>query len=266
MKFNEFAITSFPELTIDKELPWDANGFLDIYVEALEPYKEEINLIILLNDIQNIDILSSKRAGYSTSNLSLFSPSLVSENELNLFLDNPLLNSPDVYPEFISDFFAEFKDEQQRYKNIDKLYVYYFEYLKTVDSSFFIEWGGFESMLRTLFSAVRISKSGGDFESLLKGDSEVVKKISEQRNSGDFGLKTLWPEVLDIISTLDKNPLESEKEIDKIRIKFAKEIEEREPFHKNVIFGYFAGILIKERWRKMSEKNASEILNNILEG
>ncbi len=266
MRFNEFAITSFPELVIDRELPWDANGFLLAYEEALEPYKEEFELIILLNDIKNIDILISKRAGFTTSTLPFFSPSLISENELTLFLENPILNSPKEYPQFITDFFWEFKEEQQRYKNIDKLYIDYFEYLKTIDSTFFVEWGGFESMIRTLFSAVRVSKSGGDFESLIKGDSEVVKKISEQRNSSDFGLKNIWPEVLNIISVLDRDPLETDREIDKIRIKFAKEIEERDPFHKNVILGYFVGVLIKERWAKMSEKVALDILNNILEG
>lgn len=272
MKLNYYAIASFPEMTWDSELPTTTADFLDNLSVLFEPFKEGIDKILLLNDIKNVELLlrtkvdiSEDIRGNRGDKIDFFRAKILSIDELELFLQNHYMYG-DSYPSFIHDFFEINQTNEDRFKNIEDLYLMYFRYLRSDKEGFFRYYGTTELIIRTVYSALRLIRAGKELEPYLKGDDDIVKTILEHRSSTDLGLKNIFPEVQDIISIFDKNPMDLEHQMDKIRFTLMDNIGKESPFGDYMIYAYIVGFQLKNRWNTLDLKLGNEILKKVIEG
>ena len=136
MSYNNFVVGWLPDISWDSEQPETMADFLEVNSNIFEPYSDGIAKILLHNEIMNIELLLAERNKYKTDN-SYFSPSIMSRSELERFIENPTIFHPDNYPQFMIDFFDDYKEDDLRYRNIENLYVRYFFFLQSDSIPFF---------------------------------------------------------------------------------------------------------------------------------
>ncbi|MGI6393375.1 MAG: DUF2764 family protein [bacterium] len=276
MKYNHYTIASLPKLTWDSELPGTISEFIKDYWVQLEPLKDGIGDILLLNDIKNIElILKSKiekedkfRGNKDEGAVDFYLARMVEPEEFEPFLENPFVNKPrETYPEFMVDYFVKHKTDEERHSNIEDLYIDYFRYLQTRENAFLRYYGRTATAIRTVVSAMRIMKRGLDLDKNLKGDPYMVQTILENRNNADLGLKNILPEVTDIIALFDRerDPVEVERDIDRIRFQIMEQVGMESPFGDHIIYSYIIGFQVRDRWNSLNNEKGLKILDNIIE-
>jgi len=273
MTLNYYTIASLPELSWDREAPMTLSQFLDDYQQLLEPLADRISEILLFNDIQNIELyLKSKQpgpdefAGNYDGETVYYDAKILETDKIGEFLDNPFIYQPDEYPEFMVEYLEQYKDAEERYKNIEKLYIRYFNFLKGDESGFFRFHARLATTVRTVLAALRIMRSGASLEENLKGDSYLVKVILDHRTTSDLGLKNIFYEVPEIIALFEKEPVELERDLDRIRFKLFEEVGQETPFGDHIIYSYIIRLMVKDKWNTLSKERGTEVLNRIIEG
>lgn len=269
MKFNHYTIAALPQLTWDGDLPCTLAELLEEFDMQLEPLREGIRSILLLDDIRNIElIIKSRLAAEEGKVIDFFRAGLTKPEEIELFIEDPRRNAPDYYPEFIEDFFEDRKSNEERYANFEELYISYYSWIAESKNGFLARYGENMLTLCTVISAVRMMKNGADLDKKLKGDADAVKIILENRNNADLGLKGYFPEVVDVVALFDKSktPYEVERELDKVRFDLLDEVGQEKPFADHIIYGYIIGFQLKDRWMTQSDEAGIEILENIIKG
>ncbi len=276
-RFNYYTIASFPKLTWESELPMTLSEFLADYEEQLEPVRDALSDVLLLNDVKNLEIIvRSKlvdklpehlRGNTKGEPLQFYRARYVEPEELEHFIEDPFVNKPHPnYPEFLSEFFTVHKTPEEQYENIENLYISYFAYLQTRENRFLRYYGRIATTIRTVLAAMRIMKAGLDLETYLNGDPEIVQIILENRTNADLGLKTILPEVSQIISLFDKEPIELEHYLDKIRFDLMEQVGKESPFGDHIILSYLIAFQVRNRWNFLDKKAGEEILQKIVEG
>lgn len=277
MKYNYYTIASFPTLTWDSELPCTISEFIEEYWVQLEPLMDGISDILLLNDVKNLELIVKSRieedekfkGNKEGGEIDYYRARVVEPEELIAFLEEPFINRPDEnYPEFMIDYFLKYKTDEERLHHIEELYIDYFRYLQTRENGFIRYYGRIATTIRTVLSAMRIIKRGLDLDKYLKGDPFIVQTILENRNNADLGLKTIFPEVADVIALFDRDrdPIEVEKDLDRIRFELMEEVGRETPFADHIIYSYIIGFQVRNRWNSLNDERGKKILENIIEG
>ena len=277
MKFNHYTIASFPTLTWESELPCTLSEFIEEYYVQLEPLMDGISDILLLNDVKNLELILKQRVeadenlkgNLEKGKIDFYRARVVEPEELEEFMEEPFINRPDDnYPEFMLDYFMEYKSDEERFRHIEELYINYFRYLQTRKNGFVRYYGRIATTIRTVITAMRIMKSGMDLEKNLRGDPFIVQTILENRNNADLGLKSILPEVPEIIALFDKerDPIEVEKDLDRIRFTLMEEVGKETPFADHIIYSYLIGFMLRNRWNSLDNARGEKILNNTVEG
>ena len=272
MKFNHYTIAALPQLSWDSDLPCTLAELLEEFDMQLEPLKDGISRILLLDDLKNMELLIKSKLDPSENadpaKIDFYRAGLTKPEEIELFIEDPRRNAPDYYPEFIEDFFEERKTSEERSKYFEELYISYYRWIAESKNRFLARYGGNMLTLCTVISAIRMMKSGADLDKNLKGDGDAVKIILENRNNADLGLKGYFPEVVDVVALFDKSktPDEVEKELDRIRFNLLEEVGQEKPFADHIIYGYIIGFQMKDRWMTQSDEAGMEILENIIKG
>ena len=277
MKFNHYTIAALPQLSWDGALPCTLAELLEEFDMQLEPLRDGINRILLLDDIRNMELLlkskldtdDAPKGNTEDGRIDFYRAGITKPEELELFIDDPKHNTPDfVYPEFVEDFFDTWKTNEERYARIEELYVGYYRMMSEDKNAFLARYGTNMMIMSTIISAVRMMKSGTDLDKNLKGDADAVKMILENRNNADLGLKGYFPEVAEIVALFDKSktPLEVEKELDRIRFSLLDEVGQEKPFADHIIYGYIIGFQLKDRWTTQNDEAGMRILENIIKG
>lgn len=277
MKFNHYTIAALPHLTWDSDLPCTLAELLEEFDMQLEPLREGISRILLLDDLRNMELLlkskldadDAPKGNTEEGKIDFYRAGITKPEELELFIDDPKHNTPDfVYPEFVEDFFETWKTNEERYAHIEELYVSYYRMMSENKNAFLARYGTNMMIMSTIISAIRMMKSGSDLDKNLKGDADAVKMILENRNNADLGLKGYFPEVAEIVALFDKNktPLEVEKELDRIRFSLLDEVGQEKPFADHIIYGYIIGFQLKDRWTTQNDEAGMRILENIIKG
>jgi hypothetical protein len=275
--FNYYTIGALPELSWDSELPGTVFDFLEEFKVQLEPLKDGISDILLLNDVKNIELILKSRldipekfiGNKDDGEIDFFKARVVEPEELELFLVDPFVNRPDDnYPEFMIDYFLNYKSDVDRHANIQELYINYFNYMQTRKNGFLRYYGRIASTIRTIMVAKRAMRRGLDLETHLKGDPFIVNTILENKNSSDLGLKYIFPEVSEVIALFDraKDPLEAEHDLDRIRFELMSQVGRESPFANHIIYSYIIGFQVRNRWNTLDDGRGKAILENIIEG
>lgn len=277
MKFNYYTLAALPDLTWDGEPPCALSDLLEEFDLQLTSLKGGVSDILLLNDIKNLElILKSKldipdefKGNREGGKIDFYRAGIVEPARLEHFLEDPLRNAPDFrYPDFIIDYFTDGKSNEERYGDVETLYVEYFRYLQTRRDEFIRYYGATASIIRTVISAARMLKQGVDIDKNLRGDPYIVKTIVENKNNADFGLKNFFPEVVDIIALFEKNwsPIEVERELDRIRFKLLEDFGREGLFADYAIYSYIISLQIMDRWNALNDEKGLKILNDIVTG
>lgn len=273
MKFNHYTIAALTHLSWDSDLPCTLAELLEEFDMQLEPLREGICSILLLDDLRNMELLIKSRAGAggntADGKTDFYRAGITKPEELELFVDDPKHNTPDfVYPEFVEDFFETWKTNEERASHIEELYTGYYAWMESSKNAFLARYGTNMMIMSTIISALRMMKSGSDLDKNLKGDPDAVKMILENRNNADLGLKGYFPEVAEIVTLFDKSktPLEVERELDRIRFALLDEVGHDKPFADHIIYGYIIGFQLKDRWTTQNDEAGMQILENIIKG
>ncbi len=274
MNFNHYLVGALPKLTWDSDLPGTLEKFLDDNWPQLESLMDPLKDLLLQNDIYNIEmVLRSKLpklqvvADMEPEKPELYSPRYIEWDEIEKFLEDPFANSPDEnFPEFMMDYFLNIRDNAERYRNIENLYIAYFGYLQSRESGFLRYYGRVATTIRTVLAAERIRRQGLPLEEHLKGDWSTVQLILENRSSSDLGLKSVFPEIADIIQLFHKSPIDLEHDLDRIRFKLMEEVGQETPFGDHVILSYIIGFQVRDIWNTLNKERGSKILDMIVNG
>jgi hypothetical protein len=276
MKFNHYIIGSLPTLKWDEKSPYTMDEFINHSDFLLEPYRDGVDKILLLNEIRNIELflkakikkalIENDTDGNSSVENNYFKPFILSESELSQFLEHPFFYQADEYPEFMLDYFEKYAELEDRYNNIEELYIRLFTYLREQDDEFFKYYGNMFTIIRTVLAAFRIIKEGKDLESNLVGDHDIVQIILDHRTTSDLGLKAIFPEIPEIISLFDKDPLELEKDLDRIQFELLEDYRQDQIFGDHVIYCYLLELFILDKWHTVDKARGQEILANIING
>lgn len=270
MKYNYFLVPSLPEIIPEGVQEFSMKEFVDSNSDVFSEYSSGVERIIFINEIKNIElVLKSKldkiegMSGNSGDEFNYFVPSISSVNEIERFIDDPVSNSPEDYPDNIIDYFIKYKDNNERYRKIEELFVGYFE-PKDSDSDFFKYALNVMSVARTIIQVVRLNKKDFNIEEHIAGNEDIVRTILENRSSADFGLSTQFPFVSDIISAFEKDTIELEHELDKIIYYAIAEYGENDLFGDHVIYTFLFGLFLLDRWGTMDDEKGREFVENIL--
>ncbi len=275
--FNHYTIAALPELRWDSELPGTVFEFLEDFKVPLETLRDGISDILLLNDVKNLELILKSRLGCPEQfvgnrdggEIDFYNARVVEPDELELFLEDPFVNRPhDNYPDFMIDYFLNYKSDEDRHKNIEELYIAYFNYMQTRENGFLRYYGRIAATIRTVMAAKRIMRRGLDLEKYLKGDPFIVHTILENKSSSDLGLKNIFPEVSEVIALFDRarDPLEAERDLDRIRFELMEQVGRESPFANHIIYSYIIGFQVRNRWNTLNDEKGKEILENIIEG
>ena len=273
-KFNYYTIAALPRLTWDSELPGTLAELLEEFELQFDDLREGISEIVFLNDIKNMEMILKSRLDAAASPdaasepVEFYRARVAEPEQLELFLDDPLHNAFDGCPEYVVDFFTGHRTNEERYAAIEELYLQYFESLQESGEEYIRYYGRFETMLRTIISAVRLIKADKNLEKELKGDPDAVKTILENRNNADLGLKGLFPEVVDVVALFDgsRDLVEIERELDRIRFALLEDLGGEKPFADHAVYAFVIGLLIRDRWNTLNDERGMEILNSIVRG
>jgi len=275
--FNHYTIAALPDLKWDSELPGTVFDFLEDFKVQLEPLRDGISDILLLNDVKNIELILKSRldipekfiGNKEDGKIDFYNARVVEPDDLELFLEDPFVNRPhDNYPDFMVDYFLNNKSDEDRYKNIEALYIDYFRYMQTRENGFLRYYGRIAATIRTVMAAKRLMRRGMELEGNLKGDRFIVSTILENKNSSDLGLKHIFPEVAEVIALFDRarDPLEAERDLDRIRFELMEQVGRESPFANHIIYSYIIGFQVRNRWNTLNDDKGKEILDNIIKG
>ena len=276
-RLNHYIVAALPELGWDSELPGTVSEFLEEFKVQLEPLKDGINDILLLNDIKNLElILKSKLdipekflGNRDKGEVDFYKAKVLELDELKLFFEDPFVNRPyDSYPDFIEDYLIKYKPHKDSHANIEELYIDYFRYMQTRENYSLRYYGKIAITIRTVMAAKRIMGRELDLETHLQGDPFIVSTILENKNSSDLGLRHIFPEVSEVVAIFDRagDPLKAERDLDRIRFELMEQLGRESPFADHTIYSYIIRFQIRNRWNTLDSQKGIEILDNIIKG
>lgn len=274
MRFNHYLVGALPKLTWDSELPSTLEKFLDDHWFLLESLYDPLKDILLQNDLYNIELVLRSQIPRSKAGpdqgpqpIEIYKPNYLEVEDIVLFLQEPFQNMPDPnFPEFIVDYFLQHRTPQDRVDHLEDLFIGYFVYLQNCKSGFVRYYGRIATVIRTVLAAQRILQLGLNLEEHLKGDPYIVQTILENRSSSDLGLKSIFPEVVDIINLFNKEPVELEHDLDRIRFKLMEEVGRETPFGDHILLSYIIGFQVRDIWNSLNEQRGDRVLDHIVQG
>ncbi len=274
MNFNHYLVGALPKLTWDSQLPSTLEKFLDDNWYQLESLYDPLKDILLQNDLYNIELvlhsqLPKSAAGIPTEPkpIEIYKPNYLEVDDIVKFLQDPFHNLPDDnFPEFILDYFLQYRTPQERVDHLEDLFISYFVYLQNCERRFIRYYGRIATVIRTVLAAQRILQLGLNLEEHLKGDPYIVQTILENRASSDLGLKSIFPEIVDIINLFTHEPVELEHELDRIRFKLMEEVGQESPFGDHIILSYIIGFQVRDIWNTLNKERGDLMLAHIMKG
>lgn len=274
MNFNHYLVGALPKLTWDSPLPSTLEKFLDDNWYQLESLMDPLKDILLQNDLYNIEMVlrsqlpKSKAApAMEPKPIEIYKPNYLEVEDIVKFLQDPFHNLPDDnFPEFILDYFLKYRTPQERVDHLEDLFIDYFVYLQTRERRFIRYYGRIATVIRTVLAAQRILQLGLNLEEHLKGDPYIVQTILENRASSDLGLKSIFPEIVDIINLFTFEPVELEHELDRIRFKLMEEVGRESPFGDHIILSYIIGFQVRDIWNTLNKERGDLMLAHVMKG
>jgi Protein of unknown function (DUF2764) len=240
-----FLASYLPELQRDDiKIRYPLEKLLEERFHIPELDWKEIELVLLARDVLILEkLLSGKTV---TIEHSLFT--------LEFWQDQ--IKSPKEGPDFVLDFLRSTDLQNVGFKEIDRLYASYFEYvLGTTANEFTREYFTFQQNLRNIVAALRARQKGLDPSEYLIGEGEVVNLLSSS-TAEDFGFSLEFPWIESLIKA--ETPHERQAMVEQIQWDYLDEHAGPDPFDFRSILAYLLKLEISERKLAFIEEKGME--------
>ena len=168
-------------------------------------------------------------------------------------------------------YFNEKDDEEQDEEMViadsfeRALFEAYYNDLAESKCSFLKAWGEFDRNLRNIAAALAARESGRSVADVVVGGGDVVEQL-KQSSAADFGLRGELQYIDAVIAAVsdEKNIVEKERKIDRVRESYAWEIAVFDFFNINFILSYLVRVNIVARWMLLSPEVGREMLDRLM--
>ena len=145
------------------------------------------------------------------------------------------------------------------------LFDAYYRDLAESKCSFLKVWGEFDRNLRNISAALAAREAGRAVADVVVGGGEVVEQLKSS-SAADFGLRGELQYIDAVISAVsdEKNIVEKERKIDKVREEQAWDIASFDFFNINFILSYLVRVNIIARWMLLLPEAGREMLNRLM--
>ena len=145
------------------------------------------------------------------------------------------------------------------------LFDAYYRDLAESKCSFLKAWGEFDRNLRNISAALAAREAGRAVADVVVGGGEVVEQLKGS-SAADFGLRGELQYIDAVISAVsdEKNIVEKERKIDKVREEQAWDIASFDFFNINCILSYLVRVNIIARWMLLLPEAGREMLNRLM--
>lgn len=145
------------------------------------------------------------------------------------------------------------------------LFDAYYRDLAESKCSFLKAWGEFDRNLRNISAALAAREAGRSVVDVVVGGGEVVEQLKGS-SAADFGLRGELQYIDAVISAVsdEKNIVEKERKIDKVREEQAWDIASFDFFNINFILSYLVRVNIIARWMLLLPEAGREMLNRLM--
>ena len=168
-------------------------------------------------------------------------------------------------------YFNEADDDERDEENVindsfeHALFDAYYRDLAESKCSFLKAWGEFDRNLRNISAALAAREAGRSVADVVVGGGDVVEQLKSS-SSADFGLRGELQYIDAVISAVsdEKNIVEKERKIDKVREEQAWDIAVFDFFNINFILSYLVRVNIIARWMLLLPEAGREMLERLM--
>lgn len=145
------------------------------------------------------------------------------------------------------------------------LFGAYYEECAASPSRFLREWSEFDRTLRNVIAAATARSQGVPVETVTVGGGEVVEQL-QRSSAADFGLRgelSYMDAVIAVVND-ERNMLEKERKIDKIRWEMASELSTFDYFGIDAVLAYLVKVDMVARWSMLDRKYGREMFERLM--
>ena len=236
----------------------------EILAELTKRDREAVSLLYAYYDCENIIAYRAKRERHNElGNLSR-------EQVAQMFAERDY-SSLSANVAKVVKYFNASDDEERDEDNVindtfeHALFEAYYRDLAESKCSFLKAWGEFDRNLRNISAALAAREAGRAVADVVVGGGEVVEQLKSS-SAADFGLRGELQYIDAVISAVsdEKNIVEKERKIDKVREEQAWEIASFDFFNINFILSYLVRVNIIARWMLLLPEAGREMLNRLM--
>lgn len=236
----------------------------EILAELTKRDREAVSLLYAYYDCENIIAYRAKRERHNElGNLSR-------EQVAQMFAERDY-SSLSANVAKVVKYFNASDDEERDEDNVindtfeHALFEAYYRDLAESKCSFLKAWGEFDRNLRNISAALAAREAGRAVADVVVGGGEVVEQLKSS-SAADFGLRGELQYIDAVISAVsdEKNIVEKERKIDKVREEQAWDIASFDFFNINFILSYLVRVNIIARWMLLLPEAGREMLNRLM--
>ncbi len=261
-----YLVAGLREWTLDSDTKgFDVREIVDEILEELSKSdRAAVKLLYAYYDCENIIARRAERERHNAlGNLS------VSEIDDMLATRNYSMLPANVAN--VVKYFNEADDEDRDEDSViddsfeRALFDAYYKDLAASKCSFLRAWGELDRNLRNISAALAAREAGRSVADVVVGGGDVVDSLKHS-SAADFGLRGELQYIDAVISAVsdERNIVEKERKIDKVREAYAWDIASFDFFNINFILSYLVRVNIVARWMLLSPEVGRDMLNRLM--
>ena len=261
-----YLVAGLREWTLDSDTKgFDVREIVDeILAELSKSDRAAVKLLYAYYDCENIIAHRAKRERHNA--LGNLSREEIDEMFASRNYDALSKNVAQVV-KYFNEADDEDRDEEQVItESFERaLFDAYYKDLAASKCSFLSAWGEFDRNLRNIAAALAAREAGRSVADVVVGGGDVVEQLKHS-SAADFGLRGELQYIDSVIAAVsdEKNIVEKERKIDKVRETYAWEIAVFDFFNINFILSYLVRVNIVARWMLLSPEVGREMLDRLM--
>ena len=261
-----YLVAGLREWTLDSDTKgFDVREIVDEILDELSKSdRAAVKLLYAYYDCENIIARRAERERHNAlGNLSV--------EQIDDMLATRNYSSLPTNVAKVVKYFNESDDEDRDEENAitdsfeRALFDAYYRDLAASKCSFLRAWGEFDRNLRNISAALAAREAGRSVSDVVVGGGDVVDQLKHS-SAADFGLRGELQYIDSVISAVsdERNIVEKERKIDKVREAYAWDIASFDFFNINFILSYLVRVNIVARWMLLSPEVGHDMLNRLM--
>ena len=261
-----YLVAGLREWTLDSDTKgFDVREIVDEILDELSKSdRAAVKLLYAYYDCENIIARRAERERHNAlGNLSV--------EQIDDMLATRNYSSLPTNVAKVVKYFNESDDEDRDEENAitdsfeRALFDAYYRDLAASKCSFLRAWGEFDRNLRNISAALAAREAGRSVSDVVVGGGDVIDQLKHS-SAADFGLRVELQYIDSVISAVsdERNIVEKERKIDKVREAYAWDIASFDFFNINFILSYLVRVNIVARWMLLSPEVGRDMLNRLM--